>query len=62
MSRPPRVALLPLEQAKELAGGIDLPAPLAELNIFRVLLHHPVLAQRLSGLLMMLLLQGQWKV
>ncbi len=60
MSRPtPRVPLLPLEKAKELAGEIELPAPLAELNIFRVLLRHPALAQRLSGLLMMLLVQGK---
>ncbi len=60
MSRPrPRVALLPLEKAKELASEIELPAPLAELNIFRVLLRHPALAQRLSGLLMMLLVQGK---
>ena len=60
MSRPrPRVPLLPLETAKELAGEIELPAQLAELNIFRVLLRHPALAQRLSGLLMMLLVQGK---
>ena len=60
MSRPrPRVPLLPLEKAKELASEIELPAPLAELNIFRVLLRHPALAQRLSGLLMTLLVQGK---
>ena len=55
----PRVPLLPLDQAKQRAAEIELPAPLAELNIFRVLLRHPVLAQRLSGLLMMLLVQGK---
>ncbi len=60
MSRPtPRVPLLPLEEAKQIAGEIALPAPLAELNIFRVLLRHPALAQRLSGLLMMLIVQGK---
>ncbi len=60
MSRPtPRVPLHPLEEAKQLAGEIALPAPLAELNIFRVLLRHPAQAQRLRGLLMMLIVQGQ---
>ncbi len=55
----PRIPLLPIEKAKQLAAEIELPAPLAELNIFRVLLRHPALAQKLSGLLMMLLVQGK---
>ena len=47
----PRVAMLGQEEAVRRAAGCDVPEPLAELNVFRVLLNHPKLAGHVSGLL-----------
>ena len=50
-----RIPLLPLEEAKRLARQLEVPEGIAELNVFRVLLHHPMLAKRVNDLLMTLL-------
>ena len=47
----PRVALLSKEEAVRRAAECGVPEPLAELNVFRVLLNHPKLAGHVSGLL-----------
>ena len=47
----PRVPLLSREEALTLAAQHGVLEPLAELNIFRVLLRHPKLAKRVSDLL-----------
>jgi alkylhydroperoxidase family enzyme len=44
-----------LEEARQKAADAGIPAPLAELNIFRVLLHRPRLAKCVSDLLLCLL-------
>jgi len=54
-----RIPLLPLEEAKRLARQLEVPEAIAELNVFRVLLHHPMLAKRVNDLLMTLLFRGQ---
>ena len=55
----PRVARLSVEEAKARAEEAGLPAMMAELNVFRVLLQHPTLAKSLNGLLSMLLFRGK---
>jgi alkylhydroperoxidase family enzyme len=55
----PRIALLSPEEAKRAAEQVNLPAPMAELNIFRVLLWHPRLAKRVNDLLMTLIFEGE---
>ena len=55
----PRLPLLPVDSAREAAAGVGVPDALAELNVFRVLLHHPPLAKWLSDLLMGLLGRGR---
>jgi alkylhydroperoxidase family enzyme len=47
----PRIPLLEKEEAVRRAAECGVPAPLAELNVFRVLLNHPKLAGHVSGLL-----------
>ena len=46
-----RIPLLSLEEARQAAKDAEIPEALAELNIFRALLHHPMLAGQLSGML-----------
>ena len=59
MTPEPRLPLLALIDAKEAASGAGVPEIAAELNVFRVWLHHPALAKWLSDLLMGLLWQGR---
>ncbi len=54
-----RIPRLPLEEAKLAAEKIGLPAQMAELSVFRVLLHHPELAKAIFGLLAQLLFRGK---
>jgi alkylhydroperoxidase family enzyme len=54
-SQPPRVPLLDLTDARGTARGLGLPEAFAELSVFRILLRHPALAQRLADLLQTLL-------
>lgn len=59
---PPRAVRLPLlgpDEAKEAAARAGVPDLVAELNVFRVLLHHPSLARWLSDFLMGLLWEGR---
>ncbi len=51
----PRIALLEKDEAVRRASECGVPAQLAELNVFRVLLNHPKLAGHVSGLLLSLL-------
>lgn len=53
-----RVARLSIDDAKQAAAAIGVSDRLAELNVFRVLLHHPRLSQAISGLLGTLLFEG----
>jgi alkylhydroperoxidase family enzyme len=55
----PRLPMLSLEEAAEAARKLEIPAQIAELNIFRVLLAHPVLAKQLNDLLLTLLFRGK---
>jgi alkylhydroperoxidase family enzyme len=50
-----RVPLLSSDAAAAAAEAAGVPGLLAELNVFRALLHHPPLAQRVSDLLLTLL-------
>ena len=50
-----RVEMLPIEQAKQAAEEIGLPAAMADLNVFRVLLRRPRVAKAVSDLLFSLL-------
>ena len=54
-----RIPLLSLEEARQAARDAEIPEALAELNIFRALLHHPMLAGQLSGMLLSLLVRGK---
>ena len=54
----PRIPLLPLEEAKAAAVAAGVPEGIADLNVFRVWLRHPVLARRMSDLLMDMLWNG----
>jgi alkylhydroperoxidase family enzyme len=55
----PRIALLPTTDAKAAAARVEIPEALAELSVFRVLLHHPRLAKCVSDLLLTLLFRGE---
>lgn len=55
----PRIPLLPAEDAKKAAQEAELPEAIAELNIFRILLRHPLVAKRVNDLLMTLLFRGR---
>jgi len=54
-----RVDLLPLDEARRAASEVEMIAPFAELNIFRVMLHRPRTAKALSDLLVSLLFGGE---
>lgn len=54
-----RIPLLSPAGARAAAADAGVPDALAELNIFRVLLHHPPLARRLSDSLLGLLIEGR---
>jgi alkylhydroperoxidase family enzyme len=47
------------EAARKVAERVELPAPLADLNIFRLLLHRPRTAKAMSDLLLSLLFGGE---
>ncbi|WP_293390207.1 carboxymuconolactone decarboxylase family protein [Nevskia sp.] len=53
-----RIPMMSVEEARAIAAREGLPAIMAPLSVFRVLLHHPALARSLGGLLKMLLLEG----
>lgn len=53
-----RIKPLSKEEAVKRALEHGLPKQIAELNIFRVLLHHPVLAKEINSSLLMLLFLG----
>jgi len=53
-----RIAPLSTEEALKRAKAHGLPEQIAKLNIFRVLLNHPVLAKEINGSLLMLLFLG----
>jgi alkylhydroperoxidase family enzyme len=57
MNQPPgpRLPLLAPEEAEQLAGQVGVPGPVAELNVFRVLLAHPKVAGALSRLILRLM-------
>ena len=60
MSQPtPRIPMLSLEDARKAAAQVEIAEQVAELNIFRVLLNHPLLAKRVNDLLMTLLFSGK---
>jgi alkylhydroperoxidase family enzyme len=54
-----RVPRLTIEEAKAAAETIGLPAQMAELSVFRVLLRHPELTKAVFGLLSQLLFRGK---
>ena len=53
-----RVPLLPVAESVAAAKEVGVSEQLAELNVFRALLHHPRLASSVSGLLGTLLFEG----
>ncbi len=55
----PRIAPLPLEDAKKAAADVGVAEQIAELNVFRILLRQPRLAKSVNDLLMSLLLGGE---
>jgi alkylhydroperoxidase family enzyme len=55
----PRIPLLPQADATAAAEAEGLPGVLADLSVFRVLLHHPLVAHRYSDFLMDLLWRGR---
>lgn len=54
----PRIEMLSVEQARAAAERAGLPAAMADLNVFRVLLHHPELAKAAFGLLAQLMFRN----
>jgi alkylhydroperoxidase family enzyme len=54
-----RIPLLAEQEARKAAQQAEVPDAIAELNVFRVLLRHPVLAKRVNDLLMTLLFGGR---
>lgn len=59
MNPKPRIPLLSLDEAKAATAVAGIPEITADLNIFRIWLHHPKLARWLSDLLMGLLWEGR---
>ena len=60
MSQPtPRIELLSVEDAAKAAESVNVTGQLAELNIFRALLHVPKVAQSLGDLLLGLIFRGK---
>jgi alkylhydroperoxidase family enzyme len=58
MHEEPRVPMLDLPDARDAARRHGLPEAFAELSVFRILLRHPTVAQRLGDLLQTLLFTG----
>ncbi len=54
----PRVALLDVERARDVAEEAGVPGALASLNVFRVLLRRPKVAKAMSDLLLSMLFGG----
>jgi len=54
-----RIELLSPEESLSLAKSLDMPEPIAGLNIFRVLLHRPKTAKAISELLLSLLFESE---
>ncbi len=59
MNEPPRIPLLEPEVARAAAAEAGVPEIAADLNVFRIWLHHPRLARWLSDLLMGMLWEGR---
>ncbi|GFG64700.1 hypothetical protein MKUB_21900 [Mycobacterium kubicae] len=57
-SKPPRIPLLPVGEAKAAADQAGVPDYMAELSIFQVLLNHPLLAGVFNDLLASMLWHG----
>jgi alkylhydroperoxidase family enzyme len=57
-AEPPRVPLLPVDEAKAAADEAGVPDYMAELSIFQVLLNHPPLARTFNDMLANLLWHG----
>ncbi|GAB3010699.1 carboxymuconolactone decarboxylase family protein [Mycobacterium bourgelatii] len=55
---PPRVPLLPIDEAKAAADEAGVPDYMAELSIFQVLLNHPHLARTFNDMLATMLWHG----
>ena len=55
----PRIALLPLDEAKKAAAEVEVPEAMADLSVFRVLLRQPRVAKQINDLLITLLFRGQ---
>lgn len=58
MAEVPRIGMMPIDEAKAVARSLGIAEQMGELSVFRILLRHPALAKALSGLLMMLLFEG----
>lgn len=58
MSKPARIPLLPVDEAKAAADEAGVPDYMAELSIFQTLLNHPQLAGPLNDLLATMLWHG----
>jgi len=57
-TQPPRVPLLPVDEAKAAADEAGVPDYMAELSIFQVLLNHPRLARTFNDMLATMLWHG----
>lgn len=57
--RDPRIELLPAGDAHPAAEQAGVPAMMADLNVFRVLLHHPRVARAVNDLLSSLLFDAE---
>ena len=57
-SKPTRVPLLPIDEAKAAADEAGVPDYMAELSIFQVLLNHPRLARTFNDMLATMLWHG----
>jgi alkylhydroperoxidase family enzyme len=58
-STPAKVSLLSVEDSLKAAEAAGVPAALAQLNIFRALLHRPAVAKAVNDLLLALLFKGE---
>lgn len=58
MSKPARIPLLPVDEARAAADEAGVPDYMAELSIFQTLLNHPQLARVLNDLLATMLWHG----
>ena len=54
-----RIPLLPVEEAVRAGESVGIPETMANLSIFRVLLHHPNLAQAIHRMLETLLFRSK---